>query len=169
MLRYSFKKIASLAFVAVIACSFTGTAVYQTNFSGTWVLNEGKSELGQMGRAAASKIVVDQKTDVVSITRTTTGMDGNATDLSENMADGKESETTVFGGAGKKKSVLKWAADGNTLSISSNIAIDRGGQSMEFKTAETWTLSADGKTLTLTNNISSPQGELTTKAVYDKK
>lgn len=169
MLHHSFRKITSLAIVVTLACSFTVARVYQANFSGSWTLNEGKSELGQFGRASASKIVVDQKADNIVITRTSTGMDGAVSDATETMVEGKESESTVFNGAGKKKSVLKWADDKNTFLISSNIAIDRGGQSMEFKTGETWSLSADGKTLTLSNAISSPQGDITTKAVYDKQ
>ncbi|MDB5209876.1 MAG: hypothetical protein JWQ30_703 [Sediminibacterium sp.] len=161
-------KFLSLLVVSALLFSFT-KPVYQTNFSGTWALNEGKSELGQFGgRGAASKIVVDQKADVVTTTRTITGFDGTTSDVTENLSEGKESETTMFGTA-KKKSVLKWAADGNTFTIASNTSIDRNGQSFEFKGSETWSLAADGKTLTLQNTFSSPNGDIITKAVYDKK
>jgi hypothetical protein len=161
-------KFLSLLLVAVLLFSFT-KPVYQTNFSGTWALNEGKSELGQFGaRGVASKFVVDQKTDGISITRTITGFDGNASDVSENLVEGKESETTVFGTA-KKKSILKWAADGSSFTINATTVVDRNGQSFEFKTTEIWGLSADGKLLTLQNTFSSAQGEVSTKVVYDKK
>jgi hypothetical protein len=168
MLTKTSHKFLSLLFVSVLLFSFT-KPVYQTNFSGTWSLNEGKSELGQFGaRGAASKIVVDQKTDGISITRTVTGFDGNASDVAETLVEGKESETTVFGTA-KKKSILKWAADGNTFTINATTAVDRNGQSFEFKTTEIWGLSADGKLLTLQNTFSSAQGEISSKAAYDKK
>ncbi|MEO7531035.1 MAG: hypothetical protein ABIS69_06480 [Sediminibacterium sp.] len=162
-------KFLSFLFVSVLLFSFT-KPVYQANFSGTWTLNEGKSELGQFGaRGSASKIVVDQKADGVSVSRTSTGFDGNATTTSEILAnDGKESETTVFGTA-KKKSSLKWAADGNNLTITFTIVIDRGGQTTELKGTETWSLGSDGKTLALQNALSTPQGDISTKAVYDKQ
>lgn len=154
---------------AIISFSFT-IPVFQLNFSGTWALNEGKSELGQMARAAASKIVVDQKADGITTTRTTTGMNGTASDQKETLGnDGKETESTVFAGSGKRKATLKWSAGNNSFTIFANTSIERGGQSIDFKTTEVWFLSADGKTLTITYTISSPQGELTTKAVYDKQ
>ncbi|MES2374895.1 MAG: hypothetical protein V4557_20120 [Bacteroidota bacterium] len=168
MLTKTTHKFLSLLFVSVLLFSFT-KPVYQTNFSGTWTLNEGKSELGQFGaRGAISKIVIDQKTDGISVVKTTTGRDGNAVETSETLVEGKESETPFFG-AGKKKSVLKWAADGNTFNVNATIAMDFNGQSIEMKGLETWSLSADGKTLTLQNNITTAQGEFATKSVFDKK
>ena len=169
MLHYPLRKIAALVLLITLGCSFTGVSVYQANFSGTWVLNEGKSELGQMGRAAPSKIVIDQKTEGISFTKTQTGMDGAANTTTEVMSEGKESETTVYNGNGKKKSTLNWAGDGNTFSVKSNIAVSFNGQSFEITSNESWSLSADGKTLTLANAISTPQGDVSVKCVYDKQ
>ncbi len=168
-MNQSLKKLTFLLVATTFLFAFTGPKTYQANFSGTWSLNEGKSELGQFGsRGAASKIVIDQKTDGISITRTITGFDGTASDVPETLVEGKESETTVFGTA-KKKSVLKWAADGNTFTIVTNTVFERNGQSFEIKGVETWSLSADGKTLMMQNALTTPQGDVSTKAAYDKK
>jgi hypothetical protein len=170
MLKSITKKILTLGMGSVVLLSFSLPAKYQTNFSGTWTLNEGKSELGQFGgRGIASKIVIDQKTDDVSVSRTSTGFQGETLNSTETLtADGKTSESTVFATA-KKKSVMKWASDGQSFSVTFSIAMDFGGQATEFNGKENWSLGADGKTLILQNNITTPQGEISTKAVYDKQ
>ncbi len=147
--------------------SFT-TQPDRVNFSGEWKLNEGKSELGDFGsRFAARTIKVDQKQDSITISRTAPSFNGGDATTTETLSfDGKESETTVFGGA-KKKSAAKWSDDGQTLTISSTIAFERNGQSSEFKSTETWTLTKEGS-LSLVTASSSPRGETTTKGIYDK-
>ncbi len=164
------KKILLLLMVSAVMFSFSLPEKYQTNFTGTWILNEGKSELGQFGaRGAASKIVVDQKTNDVTISRASTGFQGEALNSTETLtADGKSSESAVFG-TGKKKSTLQWAADGQSFTVGFSITMDFGGQSTEFTGKENWSLGADGKTLILQNNITTPQGEIVTKALYDKQ
>jgi hypothetical protein len=163
------KKLLSLLVVSTLLFSFINP-VFQTNYSGTWSLNEGKSELGQFGaRGAASKIVIDQKEGAVTITRNSTGFSGEALSSIEALtADGKEVEISVWG-TGKKKSSLKWAADGQTFTVTYNILLDFNGQSVELKGTETWSLGADGKSITLQNAMTTPQGEVATKAVYDKQ
>lgn len=162
-------KFAFLSLVVVAAALFSFRVAAPVNFSGTWKLNEGKSELGQFGaRAAASKIVVDQKTESVSITTTATGFDGSEMTNTDVLSEGKEVEGTGFGGA-KRKSTLKWAADGQGFTINSNITFDQGGQSFEIQGKQVWSMNADGKNLTLSSTITTPQGEFSTKAVYDKQ
>jgi hypothetical protein len=166
MLTLSTKKMLALLALPAILFSFS---VAPINFSGSWSLNEGKSELGQFGgRGAASKMLVDQKADAVSITKTITSFNGDPATSTEVLTEGKESETIVFGAA-KKKSTLKWAADGQGFSISYSIAFDRNGQSFELRGVETWSLGADGKTLIMQTALTTPQGDVSTKAVYDKQ
>jgi hypothetical protein len=168
MFRKTSQGFLSLLVVSAFLFSFSNP-VYQTNFSGTWALNEGKSELGQFGgRGVASKLVIDQKTDGVSVTRHST-MQGQAVVITETMSnDGKETETTLSANA-KKKASLKWAADGQTLTITYSIAFDNNGQTFELKGTETWSLGADGKSLTLQNSLSTPNGDIAVKAAYDKQ
>jgi hypothetical protein len=141
----------------------------RVNFSGEWKLNEGKSELGDFGgRFAARKIKVEQKDDAITISKTSPSFNGgdDVTTTETLGFDGKESETTVFGGA-KKKSVAKWSDDGQTLTISYTIAFERNGQTSEFTGKETWTLTKESA-LSLITVSSSQRGETTTKAIYDK-
>ncbi len=162
------KKLLSVLTLAALVCSFT-PAKFQPDFTGTWKLNEGKSDLGQFGaRGVATKIIAEQKADAVTLTKTSASFDGSEATNSETLLfSGKESESTVFGSS-KKKSTLKWSADGNSMVITYTIAFERNGQSFDLKGTESWTMGADGKTLTLSANITTPQGEITTKAVYEK-
>ncbi len=163
------KRFLSLLVVSTLLFSFS-KPIYQTNFSGTWTLNEGKSELGQFGgRGVASKLVIDQKSDGVTVTRNSINFQGEAVATTEILNnDGKETETTLSPNA-KKKASLKWAADGQTLAITYSIAFDNNGQTFELKGTETWSLGADGKSLTLQNSLSTPNGDIAVKAAYDKQ
>jgi hypothetical protein len=140
------------------------------NFSGSWALNEGKSELGQFGtRGAASKLVIDQKAETIGIDRTASNFQGETVTSTENLGfDGKEVENT-FLGAAKKKSSMKWATDQQSFTVNYNIVFGQGDRTFELKGTETWTISADGKTLTIANAGSTAQGEFSTKMVYDKQ
>ncbi|MFI5133529.1 MAG: hypothetical protein ACHQEB_04290 [Chitinophagales bacterium] len=161
------KKLPALLIAPALLLSFTFTGDH-ANFSGQWKLNEGKSELGDFGgRFAARTIKVDQKDDAITIAKTAPSFQGDDVTTTETITfDGKESETTVFGGA-KKKSVAKWSDDGSTLTISYTITFDQNGQTSEFKGTETWSLTKEGS-LSLVTVSSSPRGDNTTKAVYDK-
>jgi hypothetical protein len=157
--------------LVVVAAALFSFRVAPANFSGTWKLNEGKSDLGQFGaRGAASKIVIDQKTDgAVTVTTTSTNFQGEEVVNTDNLTDGKEVEGAGGFPGSKKKSTLKWAADGQSFTINSVISGEFNGQTFEVKINQAWTLSADGKTLTMANSISSAQGDFNNKAVYDKQ
>jgi hypothetical protein len=151
---------------AAMLLSF-GSMPDRANFSGEWKLNESKSELGDIGgRFAARSIKADQKADAITIARTLPGFNGGdpvTTTLTLGF-DGREVESTGFGNS-KRKSAAKWTDD-QTLTISSVTTIERDGQTSEFKGTETWTMK-DGS-LSIVTVSSSPRGENTTKAVYDK-
>jgi hypothetical protein len=162
------KRLSTLLIAPVFLFAFT-SKIDRTNFSGEWKLNESKSELGQFGRFAPHTIKADQKDDAITISKMSTSFNGDDVTISETLSyDGKESETTIFGNS-KKKSTLKWSDDGKTFTVNYTLLLDFNGQTNEVKGTETWALSDDGKTLTLQNNSSSSQGDLSTKAVYEKQ
>jgi hypothetical protein len=162
------KKLLTLLIAPAFLFAFT-TKVYKANFSGDWKLNESKSDLGPMAQWATRAIKTDQKDNDITINRTAPGPDGGDATTAETLSfDGKETESTVFGNS-KRKASAKWSDDGNTLTVNYVLNLDFGGQAFEVKGNEIWTLSSDGKTLTVQTNASSPQGDLTAKAVYDKQ
>ena len=162
----SWKTIPVLAAAALLSMAFTTTAD-RANFNGEWKLNESKSELGNFGRFAATKVKVDQKEDAITIEKTSPSFQGgDPVSTSEKLTfDGKETESTVFGNS-PKKSTAKWSDDGQTLTISYVISFDRNGQTSEIRGTETWSIK-DGS-LSIVTVSSSPRGETTTKAIYEK-
>jgi len=71
-------------------------------------------------------------------------------------------------GMGESKSTATWSADGKSLTITTKMAFERDGQSMEFTTTEVWTLNSPAS-LTIVSKRNTPNGEVTTKMAYDKK
>lgn len=161
-------KISIGALALVVLFAFT---IYpeKTDFSGTWQLNESKSDLGQFASFATRTIKADQKADAIAISRTAPSFDGGENTATETLTfDGKEAESTLFGSS-KKVATIKWADDGKSFTINFKLHLDFNGQTNEVTGTEVWKLSDDGKMLTTENNSSSSFGDLATKAVYEKK
>ena len=141
-----------------------------TDFSGTWVLNTEKSELGDQssgrrGGMPAAKLVVTQKGNDLSVESFRKDQDGNEISMtSKYTLDGKECRN----GDENRKSVstAAWSADGMLLTISSDVTMSRNGQEFTSKVVEKWSLG-DGM-LTVDGTRTSQRGERTTKAVYNK-
>jgi hypothetical protein len=168
MKKFSFKKMQyALLIPAVVLFSFT-TVADRPNFSGDWKLDESKSELGEFGGRVARSLKADQKDNDITIARTTPGFNGGdpVTTTLILTFDGKVTESEGFGGS-KRKSTASWSADGSTLTVNTTTMFERDGQTSEFKTTETWTLTKDGL-LSVVTHSNSPRGESTTKAIYKK-
>ena len=168
MINFSGKFRFMLLVFTMTVCSFLSANAQRASFSGEWKLDESKSELGEFAGRAALSVKADQKDDAITVTKTTPGFNGGdpITTTLTLTYDGKVAESEGFGGA-KRKSTAKWSDDGKTLTISSNMVLERDGQSFEIKSTENWTLTKDGW-LSIVTNSSSPRGEMTIKAVYTK-
>ncbi len=140
----------------------------KTDFTGEWTLNEDKSDLGERGAFAASKIAVKQEGNTITIERTRTGRDGEERTNSETLTmDGKENIRESE--RGSSTSVLTWSDDGTALTIKSKREFNRQGEIFEMNSTEVWTLAEDGKILKIQSDISSSRGERSVSLVYEKK
>jgi len=143
----------------------------QTSFSGTWALNESKSNFGDSQfRMASSTIEAVQDAKLLTVTTTRPGMDGQEMkSTAKYNLDGTPSENPGFGNS-VRKSTAKWSADKSALTISSTMTFDMGGENRTMTTSETWKLSEGGKVLLLDNVMPGFEGgEMKTTAAYDKK
>ena len=168
MTNFSGKFRCMLLVFTMTVCSALSVNAQRASFSGEWKLDQSKSELGEFAGRAATSVKADQKDDAITVSKTTPGFNGGdpMTTTVTLTYDGKVAESEGFGGA-KRKSTAKWSEDGKTLTISSNMVLERDGQSFEIKSTENWTLTKDGW-LSIVTNSSSPRGEMTIKAVYTK-
>jgi hypothetical protein len=134
----------------------------KTDFSGTWKLNSGKSDFGQMPAPdSITQKITHADPSLKANVASTGGMQGDMTYELSYTTDGKECVNHI--GEGELKSTLKW--DGDDLVVDSKGAF--GGT--EFTAKARWNLSSDGKTLTVTQHFSSAMGEGDVKEVFDKQ
>jgi hypothetical protein len=155
----------NLIFLFVLMLSI---ALVAADFSGTWVLNRDKSELGDGpgSRMAAKKMVVEQKENSLKIESTREGRDGSDRTMTREMTlDGKETKDSSRWG----ESVTTASLKDDVLTINTTRTFERDGQTNSMDAEQKWALQDDGKTLTIDLKSDSPWGESTMKMVYDKQ
>lgn len=159
-------KIVGLLFFVLISVSLFA----QTNFAGSWALNESKSNFGDSQfRMAASSMTVTQDAKTLTVESTRQGRDGAEMKVSAKYnLDGSVSENPMFNSS--RKSTVTWSADKKSMTIASTMTFERDGESREMKSSETWKLADGGKGLTIENVRNGRDGaEVKTTAAYDKK
>ena len=141
--------------VVALLCS---TGLAQTpakpNFTGTWVMDVAKSDLGGSPPAKSHVLTIVHKEPNITLDRE---IDGRK-DSAPFRTDGVET-TFTSSCCGDVKTSGVW--DGTTLKRRvSNPAITQN---------DTWTLSADGKTLTIVRDVDQEGGAFKVTMVFAKK
>lgn len=172
-----------LAFLAMPYSTFAQAG--KANFSGNWVLNAEKSQMGmpqgqgqppqgqppqgagqgqRMGGFGGGPLTVKQEANLLTQTRTRTGQDGTPTTTETKVTlDGKE--TVNASQRGDSKLTATWSADGKSLTI----VTKRSFNDMEMVTTEVWSLT-DANTLAVKSTRRGMDGaDMTSTMVYDKK
>ena len=157
-----------LTFIFLLSCFSVSAQSGSTNFSGNWVFNESKSSQAEGGfRFAPSKLVVNHTGTNLDVSSTSNGPNGEMATNSKFTTDGKECSNAAFGD-NVRKSIVKWSDDGKSLVFSHTMSFNMDGQNTEFKTTETWKINPDN-TLAVESVFNSPNGEMKSTNVYDKK
>jgi len=170
--NYSLTRLISLVMIlALFSPVVINAQAGKANFAGEWTLNAEKSTQPQGGgggmRMGGGDFVARQEANLLTVVRTRTGQDGQSVSTTMKYTlDGKESINTSPRGDGK--SVAKWSADGKSLTIETSRTMEMNGESMTMKSTETWVLT-DPKVLTVSTTRQSPNGEVKSTMVYDKK
>jgi hypothetical protein len=142
----------------------------QTNFTGSWGLNESRSNFGDSQfRRAASAMVVTQDAKVLTVESTRQGRDGAETKTTAKYnLDGSVSENQSRNST--RKSTVTWSADKTVMTISSTMTMDMNGESREIKSSEVWKITDAGKILMIESMRKNQEGaDIKTTAAYDKK
>jgi hypothetical protein len=145
------------------AAAMIHTGSSTPDLSGTWKLNAGKSNFGQMPPPASQvdtiqdsepsiKIALDQKG----------GMMGDMAYSESLTTDGKEATWPGMGGA-EVKGAAHW--EGNALIVDAKSSF----QGSDVKIKETYTISADENTLTEVSHVETSMGNFDTTNVFDKQ
>jgi hypothetical protein len=138
------------------------------NLSGTWILNEQKSDFGEYGRMMASdKLIIVHKKKNLTFERFATAPTGEAYNYTENYTiDGKECVNPLFEES-KKTSTVSRTEDKKGLVINSTLDLFFEGQEMKILTVENFTLEEGGKIMVIKATASTDYGDMTVKFVYD--
>jgi hypothetical protein len=192
----------ALATLAILLAAVLALAA-GTNFSGTWVRDNDKSDQPSFGgrpggggpggggpgggraRDMQVTLVLKQADNELLVTRKTTVGGEERPALEQRFTlDGKENTNPApqmgrrgggpgggpGGGGGTPpqiKSKSKW--DKNSLVIEGTMKVSTPNGEFDIETKDVYSLSADGKVLTVTTTRTTPQGDNTTKTVYNKK
>jgi len=162
-----FMRLLSLTIILSLIAPILGTAqTNKANFSGKWVLNEAKSNLGDSGsrRFGGGNFVATQESNLLTVERTFTTRDGESrTMTSKYTLDGKESVNTM--GRGERKSTAKWSSDGKSLTIVTKSSYNGN----ERISTEVWTLQGTNSLTIASTRQGRDGGEVKSTMVYDKK
>jgi hypothetical protein len=137
-------------------------------FSGTWILNETKSKMGESQlRIASVKINMGQKKNLLVIETTQLKPDGEKITLTEKYTlDGKEKE--FISRDQVKKSKVTLADNKKSFTIKSESIVKRDGKKINFSMEDVFVLSEDGLNLTIDSKSSSQKGEYHAILAFDK-
>jgi hypothetical protein len=162
-------RLITLVAISAFYCLQLSAQNNQAVFSGNWILNDSKSNFGDSPfRMASSSLVVKQEGNTLSIDRTMPGRDGEEMKMTGKYTlDGKVCENSGIMNM-KTKSTVTWSADKKSIKIASSTFFDMNGENMEMKSTETWKLEGE-KTLKIEATNSTPDGDMKTTLVYDKK
>ncbi len=135
--------------------------------SGTWVLNEDKSELGRMGAAfAPARLDLAQKGAEVTVrtTRVVEYADDQVTE-EKMMLDGTESKSEFM----NSPRVSTARVQGNEIHVDSVVTLTWGAPGSKMTTKEVWTLGDGGDRLVIKRHTSSPRGEQEATLIFDRR
>jgi mannan endo-1,4-beta-mannosidase len=139
------------------------------DFSGDWVLNEDKSNLGNQGAGnLPHKLKIKQDENEVDVQRY----------FIEEWRDDRISEDTMMliGGETRSESygsprttIADLSANLDTLNTTSTVIFNRGGQTTRMSTTEHWSLQNHGRELSIAQSSVAPQGNRKIVMVYDRE
>jgi len=118
---------------------------YAVSFSGNWILSEAKSDFGNSGfRNASSEMNIDQDDDLLMVKKLNISEWGDDKFTNEEIfLDGTEMKSEVFNSP--RISTASFDSKIKTIIINSVVKFNRGGNTIEIKGSETWSLEEGGK------------------------
>jgi len=161
--------------LSLLALCAVLTAWAASDFSGTWALDKAKSDPIRMGRPGGGggggdidvTLAIKQTANEITITRKMTVGGEDRTSEQKFTLDGKESTNPAPMGRGEFKAKANLQGDKLTIEGTQKMSTPQGD--FEIGVKEEYVLSDGGKVLTVTSTRSTPQGDRTSKQVYNLK
>jgi hypothetical protein len=174
----------AMVLTAILLVAVAVMAVPGPDLSGKWTFDKAKSDPIRMGRGGPGggggapggpppdievTLVIRQSTSDLAIKRTMAFGGGEPRETETKYTlDGKETTVPGMMGRGEMKATAK--IDGDKIVIDSKGTFQtQQGDTREVSSHEEYALSADGKVLTITTTRPTPQGDRTSKQVFNKQ
>lgn len=143
------------------------------NFTGTWVLNIEKSELGNapIPKTGKSMIKILQQQPALIMEKSMTDSTGKVHAAVDTINfDGKPKTLNAGNGQRLQRTITQqWSADQQIMTLASKFTADNNGEPVEFNGTEIWKMSEDGKVLTIVNETVLPDRTDKITLVYTKQ
>jgi mannan endo-1,4-beta-mannosidase len=143
---------------------------YPVNFSGHWLFNEEKSEVGNRGVGNVPyEMDIDQADEILYVKKVIiVEWDNDRITNEEILLDGTEMKSEFFNSP--RISKASWNEANQSVIISSTVKFERGGRSIEMKSNEEWSLQEGGRILKIIQTSTGFRGEnVTVSLLYEKK
>ena len=143
---------------------------YPVKFSGHWIFNEDRSELGNGGTGnVPGEITIDQDDELLMVKKyIVSEWNEDQVTNEEVYLDGTETKSEFYNSPRITKS--SWDEDSKSIKINSTVKFSRGGQDREMKSSEVWTLEDGGNTLKMTlTSTNFNGGENKAVLVFEKR
>jgi hypothetical protein len=150
--------------IAVILFVFAAGAQGQPDFSGTWLLDTGKSDFGDLAAPISQTNVIEHKDASIDVIQTITSENipgGTASTRRHYSTDGKETSSGT--GGTQLKFTAKW--DGGRLLVHTTSETPVGRTEID----DVWELREAGGPLVITRRLKLEQGDHQQKLVFNKE
>jgi len=163
------KKYLIVTLLAVVLCAAKSVSPYP-DFSGTWVLDSGKSDIKNQS-LAYKKIIVSRQADTIIIEnmlKATNGADSSSAEKFSFTGDvsKKVLPNTSHGVDTRYRSIIR-SSDGQSLIMKERNELDAKGLIQITYVTDIWTILPSGE-LMITSTFKFPDTTLKAKAVYHR-
>lgn len=143
---------------------------YPADFSGNWLFNEEKSELGNSGTGRVPyRMKARQDGEILFVKKYSIVEwgDDRISDEEINL-EGEEMHSTFW--RSPRVSVCSWNENSESLLINSSVTFSRGGNTTEMKSSEAWSLQKDGTELSIRQQSTGFRGnKIDVTLIYEKQ
>jgi uncharacterized Zn-binding protein involved in type VI secretion len=163
------RSLAANLLAAVVTASGLVSVAAKADFSGTWVMDKGRS--AGVPPDMEQTMTVAQTADTLNVETKVVTDQGDQTVAGAYAFNGQETAYTPkrAGAEGRGRRTAKWAADGNGFEVTEEEKFDTPNGEVTFQFTRKWQMLPDGKTLTIELEVKGPNGPQHSKRTFVKK
>ena len=164
------KRVLVFSLVMAVAITTLVFAQGKSDFSGTWVFDASKSDMGRGSPAGKQMpmrtitLVINQTSDTLNIQRIV----GEQKETASYKLNGSVSTNKLPSG-NETKSTAKWVGASLEIKTTAEISDPEGGAKIKTEMTDVRSLSADGQVMTVIVTRQTPRGEVKQTLVYNKQ